>query len=183
MEIPALLSRLWELAGANPLDDCADWNSAFDRVGLILLAPPRHGGYWCTPQNSIAFATTGGDGVHYSWVILPGTPIDCSPIVMTVPMSDTPNVIVGANLREFLCLGCRFGYFALEQLVYDFDRTVSALENGELDAEATNQERNLLNRLSTALDLNPWEDPLARLKSLRERYLPLLRIAESPDVV
>ena len=34
-------------------------------------------------------------------------------------------------------LGCRFGYFALEQLAYDFDWTIDALSTGEFDAEAT----------------------------------------------
>ena len=112
------LQQLWDLAGGDPDDTSCDWNGTFDPVGLVLLAPPRNEGYWCTPTNSLTFAITGGDGVHYGLMAINGEFTDLSPVVMTVPMCDTPNKIVGANLKEFLALGCRYGYFALEQLVY-----------------------------------------------------------------
>lgn len=38
---------------------------------------------------------------------------------MTVPASGGQSVVVGADLFEFLSLGARRGYFALEQLAYD----------------------------------------------------------------
>ena len=179
MEIPADLARLWQLAGGGPRTPDDDWIGTFEPIGLILVAPPKNGGYWCTPRNSVSFAGTGGDGVQYSLVPMPGTPIDSAPVVMTVPMSDYPNVIVGANLHEFLCLGCRFGYFMLEQLAYDFDWTIDALSTGEFDPEATPADRLLLQRLSDAFDLRPWDDPAERLKTLDEQYLHML--ASSPD--
>src|SRR5688500_10275155 len=94
--------------------DGCDWNPFFDPIGLILRVPPAYGGYRCTPTNSLSFATTGGDGTHFSFLRLAERCDDECPIVMTVPMSSSPNVIVGVNLREFLALGCRRGYFALD---------------------------------------------------------------------
>jgi hypothetical protein len=181
LEIPTDLSRLWQLAGGDSGDSIGDWIGTFEPVGLILAAPPKNGGYWCTPRNSVAFAWTGGDGVHYSLVNVPDMPIDTAPIVMTVPMSDYPNIIVGANLREFLGLGCRFGYFALEQLAYDFDSTVDLLLAGDFDPEATAADRSLLMRLSDAFGLKPWDDPGERLETLADQYERLLDVPSSPD--
>ncbi len=45
----------------------------------------RNFGYWCTPSNSITFATTGGDGVHYGLLDIGSGFNDESPVVMTVP--------------------------------------------------------------------------------------------------
>ena len=176
MEIPADLLRLWRLGGRDPLDAGDGWISTFEPIGLILMAPPKHGGYWCTPRNSIAFAGTGGDGVHYSFVTMPDTPLDSSPIVMTVPMSDYPNIIVGADLREFLALGCRFGYFSLEQLAYDFDNTTDLLLTRDFDSDATPADRSLLTRLSDAFAVKPWDDPAARLETLAAQYEHLLDV-------
>ena len=181
MDIPMDLSRLWQLAGGDPLNAADDWIGTFEPIGLILMAPPKHGGYWCTPRNSAAFAGTGGDGVHYSFVNVPDTPLDSSPIVMTVPMSDYPNIIVGASLREFLALGCRFGYFSLEQLAYDFDNTTDLLLTGEFDPAATAAERSLLQRLTDAFDLKPWDEPAERLETLAAQYEHVLDVPSSPN--
>jgi hypothetical protein len=166
MQIPSTLRQLWKLAGADPLGVGSDWIGAFEPIGLILLSPPRNRGYWCTPVNSLAFATTGGDGVHYSLLSVEGDITDFSPIVMTVPMCDTPNVIVGANLREFLALGCRFGYFSLEQLVYQPERTLEALNTQRFDPEAGGTERALLHKISSHFSVTPWADPRQRLRDL-----------------
>ena len=164
--LPTSLLKLWELAGGDPLDPACDWNSAFDPIGLTLFAPPRNNRYWCTPTNSLTFATTGGDGVHYGFVAVNGEFTDFSPIVMTVPMCDTPNVVVGANFREFLALGCRFGYFALEQLIYHRDETLSELALGRFDPEASESARALLQKVSDAFALSPWQTPGQRLAEL-----------------
>lgn len=177
MRFPSLLKSLWDLAGGDPLNATDDWSETFDPIGLILRAPPQHGGHWCTPTNSISFATTGGDGVHYSWVTLPDRDPDFCPIVMTVPMCDTPNVIVGANLREFLCLGCRFGYFSLEQLVYSRTSTIAELVTGQINPEWESTERALADRLRSTLGLAPWKDPGARLKELEAEFYEKLIVS------
>jgi hypothetical protein len=169
-KIPTALRQLWELAGSDPLDAKNDWNEALEPVGLILFAPPRNGGYWCTPVNSLSFATTGGDGVHYSLLATEGGFTDFSPVVMTVPMCDTPNVIVGGNLKEFLALGCRFGYFSLEQLVYHPERTLAELEAQRFDPEARPAERALLHKIAAHFGVAPWSNPQRRLEELRSRH-------------
>src|SRR5688572_18028969 len=39
-----------------------EWNTFFDPIGLVLQLPPTNWEYWCTPKNSLTFATTSGDG-------------------------------------------------------------------------------------------------------------------------
>lgn len=170
------LRQLWDLAGGNPDDPSCDWNDTFDPVGLILLAPPRNEGYWCTPTNSLTFATTGGGGTHYGLLATNGELTDLSPVVMTVPMSDTPNTIVGANLKEFLALGCRYGYFALEQLVYDEDATLKELELARFDPEYEQHERDLLQRISSTFNLKPWQSPTEHLQQLQIRFAPEVQL-------
>ena len=93
-------------------------------IGLRLEDPAqtRAWDYPTTPVNVTTFASTGGDAVHFSAINAShgsGTAV----VVMTVPMAfDNPNHIVGGDLREFLALGCRTGYFCLERLAYRSDR-------------------------------------------------------------
>lgn len=141
-----------------------------------MRAPPRNEGYWCTPTNSLTFATTGGDGVHYGLLSINSEFTDLSPVVMTVPMCDTPNTIVGANLKEFLALGCRYGYFALEQLVYDKDATLKELELARFDPEYAQHERDLLQRISSTFNLKPWQNPAERLQQLQARFAPEVQL-------
>jgi hypothetical protein len=171
MALPKTLLRLWELAGGDPFDSSCDWNRAFDAAGLILLAPPRRFEYWCTPLNSLTFATTGGDGVHYGLLDVNGEFTDFSPVVMTVPMCEAPNTIVGANLKEFLALGCRYGYFSLEQLVYQRAQTLEELSRRRANPVGTPEERSLLDRLSSEFGLQPWLDPEHRLLELHAAFL------------
>lgn len=179
--LPALISSLWQLAGGDPQNPACDWNAAFDPIGLILFAPPRHGGYWCTPTNAVTFATTGGDGVHYSWLVHPDIGLDFSPVVMTVPMCDTPNLVVGANVREFLCLGCRFGFSALEQLIYQPQRTLDELASKSVPGDATVEERRLLRTITDVFDLQPWGAPKQRLAELEGRFAPLIVVPPRGD--
>lgn len=182
VDVPRDLRTLWRLTGADPLDPAADWNTMFESVGLILYALPRREEYWCTPINSITFATTGGDGVHFGWVTLPGRPVDDAPIVMTVPMAETTtNVIVGRDLREFLSLGCRFGSFTLDALVQDPDGTIDEIEANRVDPDRSDDERALLDLLTSEFGLAPWHDPARRMGELQVEYLKLLEIPPPPD--
>ena len=85
-----------------------------DYCGLEPVRPMTHFGYFCTPKNSKTFASTGGDGVHFGFVDVQGANSDSGPIVMTVPMAETNNVIVAEDLEEFFCIGYFVGWFALE---------------------------------------------------------------------
>jgi len=179
--LPSTLLRLWSLTGRSPLDPAANWNHFFDPIGLILLAPSEKNHYWCTPINSLPFASTGGDGVHYGLVSDGDGFTDFSPVVMTVPMCDTPNLIVGANLREFLSLGCRFGYFALEQLVYDREHTLKEIASGRFDPEQEERERRLLRQLTEAFNLKPWSNPATRLGELGLAFGSTLQLPHTSE--
>ena len=144
----ALLRRtLDEAEAAHP--------GAEEAVGLLLATVERPSGYDATPEGLIPFAWTGGDGVHFSQA--PGG----GPVTMTVPMAfDGENVIVGRDLRAFLSLGLRTGYFVLEQLAYDRAAMLARLKTGDpLDevAEAT------LDRIAAAFGIAPPDDPAALL--------------------
>lgn len=183
LTIPTALEQLWCLTNRDLHDAATDWEFTFASIGLILLVPPRNMGYWCTPTNSFTFATTGGDGVHFGYLAIPDLELEFAPIVMTVPMGDKPNLIVGANLTEFLSLGCRLGYFGLEQLVYDFPKTVAALVSSKFDPEILSVDRALLAKLSLEFNLEPWPDPASRLLFLQNQYLPLLELPDGEDTV
>ena len=170
------LGLLFRLAGARrdggALDD---WSAYFEPAGLILQIPERLA-YWCTPLNALTFARTGGDGTHYSLVRVPGIDPAQRPVVMTVPMSDDPNVIVGENLRDFLALGCRFGYFGLEGLVHQRAQTIAELARARYAEGAREQQLRLLQILETAFDLKPWPKPTTHLAELKLRYFSALDI-------
>ena len=175
------LIKLWSLTDEPFSDDAPDWNGFFDPIGLILHGNLECFDYWCTPTNSTTFASTGGDGVHYGLLDIGEGFADSSPVVMTVPMSDTPNTIVGANLLEFLALGCRQGYFSLEQLIYQRDNKVAALDSGEFDPEAGEDEIQLLTSISSAFDLKSWADNDSRLRSLEDEFFGRVTAKIEPD--
>jgi hypothetical protein len=174
---------LWALAerlGTHP-DTGPDYT--FYPLGLGLHGRyGSHQPYDATPGNSMTFASTGGDGVHFS--LLRTTTPGPAPVVMTVPMQfDAPNHVVGASLREFLALGCRTGYYHLDKLAYGSGRQAEAyhLEHGKWEgtgwdgetAEATVLE--LLAVLTREFSLAPWPDVPQRLAELQSRYLPPAR--------
>jgi hypothetical protein len=176
--MPDDVATLFKLAGNRGRPD--DWNDHFDPIGLILQIPPKREDYWCTPLNALTFARTGGDGTHYSLVSLPNSPRSAQPVVMTVPMSDTPNVIVGENLREFLALGCRYGYFALEGLVHSRAETISELKRRKYHEERTTHEIRMLRLIERTFRLKPWTDPRKRLAELKRRFLKRLEVPDGP---
>ena len=149
--------------------------SVFEPIGLILQIPPKRWDYFCTPLNSLTFASTGGDGVHFGCMLIDGGASGL--IVMTVPMADEKNFVVGESLFEFLCLGIRRGYFYLEQLAYDRETAITML-NGEMDEEMTSDEIYLLDALRMELGLRPWPGVEGRLHELEQRYAPAIQVPD-----
>jgi hypothetical protein len=183
-----LLEKLWSIAEIEAKRIGSDLSFVFNPIGLILRRPIERESYETTPDNSLAFATTGGDGVHYSLMHVEGEAGDLSPVVMTVPMNfEQENLIVGSDMKEFLCLGCQVGYFFLEQLTYHESETIYWLTNpGEWfeelnrDSETeddVNRKKYLLNLLSKELNLKPWEEFEQRLNYLRSQYYSLLEFS------
>lgn len=145
-----------------------------DVLGLRLADDLEHGGYWCTPTNSVVFASTGGDGVHFSLLDTGSGFGDESPVVMTVPMAADPNWIVGEDLLDFLSLGIDSGYFVLESLAYgaDFEHDIRGSADSSLST--------FLGELAQRFGLHAWEHVDERLKFLDERYGDTLVVADGP---
>jgi hypothetical protein len=172
----ALLDALqpeWGQLWATAVDEAervgADPRYVFDPIGLLLQPPdePLRFSYEATPADALTFASTGGDGVHFSACEGTQGPI----VVMTVPMQfSRPNVVVGQHLREFLSLGCRYGYFALEQLAYDYSATANSLDRGLTPGD--DQAEQQLALLRRRLQLEPWPAVLARLNELQLQLGP-----------
>ncbi len=97
--------------------------------------------------------------------------------------------MVGKSLYDFLCLGSRRGYFALEQLAYDPELTLEAFTNP--DWQPTKpwhhsaglvprpEDKRLLAFLKTELGLKPWSNG-ARFAELQERFAGFLQLPTDP---
>jgi hypothetical protein len=171
--------RLWQLAERLAAGTGFSAAGALESIGLILMEPsdlaPTYG-YECSPVGSAVFATTGGDGVHFSLLPLPA--LGLAPVVMTVPMEfDRPNIVVGGDLREFLALGCTTGYVILEQLAYADGRAemISTLQHHQPPPDPLDPA--LRAPLIEEFDLQPWPDVEGRLADLDRRVGPYIRLS------
>lgn len=153
--------------------------SGLDSVGLILVRGLPQWDYWCTPKNVLTFATTGGNGVHFNFLIQNDSVGEHSPIVITIPNNfDQPNYIVGESLFDFLCLGYHRGYFALEQLPWErlFEAYASSDwqpsdETDEWVGFGVNvEQRRVLELLIAEFGLSPWKDLQHKFEDLQARY-------------
>jgi hypothetical protein len=179
-----LLKQLWALAERESELTGVDADYVFHPIGLALQRPLATWDYNATPVNSSTFASTGGDGVHFGLLFVNGIVADESSVVMTVPMMG--NVVLGANLHEFLCLGCQYGYSSLEDLVYDPSETINLIMNPEswMNKEAEefsdyfNKQQYILKLLTQEFDLKPWVNVEARLAELQTQYMPLLQLRD-----
>lgn len=91
---------------------------------------------------------------------------------MTVPMAfEQANWIVGANLHEFLCLGCRTGFFSLEGIAYD-DLRDSELQGLASKYEPHQDQVPILSALRKRFELHPWDEIPNRIAALQELYRP-----------
>lgn len=142
-----------------------------EAVGLLPMPSLRHSGYSQAPQNSLAFATTGGDGVHFSLVAMDNTATVSWPVMMTVPMNfGAENLIVGADLREFLGLGLRHGYFELEQLLYNPDETIEWLDQDFDQASCSADKVRALTVIQRTFEISPWEKHGPRIAELQAKF-------------
>ncbi|MBX9901950.1 MAG: hypothetical protein K2Y28_14330 [Burkholderiaceae bacterium] len=178
-KIPLSLLDLYKAAEVVAKQFDRTIESVFDPCGLILNSPPLQGYYWCTPKNAITFASTGGDGVHYSYLDVPDCNLGCGPIVMTMPANDQLNFVVAETLEEFLGLGFHVGWFALEQIAYEPDWAISYFSGSHEEAKTYQQDRllplrNELNFKYIALDL-------ARIDALTCKYAQYLRVPLEPQ--
>jgi hypothetical protein len=170
--------QLWAIANREAQRIGEMPNDVFLPIGLRLDIPAKPWDYYCTPTNVKTFASTGCNGIHYSF--LESSSLSELPVVMTVPANysnPNPNVIISENLHEFLCLGSKASYIGLEELSY---------ENGELNflkssgyAEfLSNEQIDLLNVLSSEFSLRPWSILEERINYLQSKYIDLLQLRD-----
>jgi hypothetical protein len=146
-------------------------------IGLILQDELKTGGYWCSPKNALTFASTGGDGDHYSLLIRDGRIDDKSPVVLTRPAEGTQH-IVGESLHDFLCFGMHGGYF---QIIREPAAGRVRGEGGHWFYDDVEEDHRLvLQKLAKELKLKPWSerDRREKLARLEKEFLPQV-IAET----
>jgi hypothetical protein len=169
-----------------PLDrEAWRYHAGLGCLGLIFESRPRHGGYWCTPTNSLSFAWNGGGGTHFSFLVKDNVVHDRSPIICTVPEpGDQQNFIVGKNLNQFLSLGYYCGYFGLEQLAFDLDGTLQAFTRSNrkqnlktdiwAERSADPERAAVLQFLQKQMGLQPWDGGKREFKSLQRSFMSRL---------
>jgi len=170
--------QLWAIANREAQRIGETPNDVFLEVGLRLEIPAKPWEYYCTPTNVKTFASTGCDGVHYSFLELSSFPE--SPVVMTVPANfenPNPNVIIGENLYEFLCLGSKASYIVLEELSYE-NGELNPLKSADYAEFLSNEQIYLLNVLSSEFSLHPWSAIEERISCLQSKYLNLLQLPD-----
>lgn len=165
----------------------------FGIAGLgIMFAKPdelENGSYWCTPTNSLAFAWTGGDGVHFSFIVRNSRVDSNSPILLTAPANGgNANLILAPDFRTFLRLGLRRGYFALEQLTYNPTEALQVY--GSPDWEPSEQlhydvgyvpdaqQKKVIAFVAESLKLEPFSFAPEEFAALQDRFMPLLELPE-----
>jgi hypothetical protein len=184
----AFLALEAEVRDRFPDQDFSEYNPPFGiRFGQSKRF--RNGGYYCTPTNTIEFASTGQDGEHFSFLVLNNTVNSSSPVVFTSPCNyhSDLNVILAENFHQFLCLGIRFGFFALGVFTYNPEEAmeVYAAENWQPTKEhhytsyifQEDPQAVILDFIADALDLQPHIYSIAEFTNLQERYLPLLQMS------
>ena len=161
------LQSLWNVVDLLGKALGKDPDHVLDPCGLLLQRPLQRSKYASTPRNSLTFARTGGDGVHYSLLEVSGRPSDLQPIVMTVPMAGR-NVVLAETFEEFLCLGYHVGWFSLEQVVYDLAKAADYF--AQPDPEAWQDREELLSILRRELGLRHVRLSTVRLDELEAKY-------------
>ena len=174
------LERLWtladRLAAEQPGREDLSY-AVFEPVGLVFERPPVPYRYEETPGNTTCFAHAGVDGVHFSFLHVEGQVCDESPIVMTVPGSENPNLVVAADLMEFLRLGCRAGFDRLDGLADDLDETIGQIEAaGDNFKQLEEPLQDLLDARCAEFGLFPWHDIETRLRELQREYRGALQV-------
>ncbi|QDV20965.1 hypothetical protein Pan153_56450 [Gimesia panareensis] len=135
-------------------------------IGLYIGHENEPGFYEDSPQEAIAFASTGGDGDHYSLIAIEGAVTERSPVVLTWP-PEGENIVVAPDLETFLRVGLHCGFF-----VYLEVRDPEIVGEGDdwfadfLDEE----QKEALQRLARELNLTPLPAEAMQFEELNQQY-------------
>ena len=175
--------KVGERLGAKSSQDfCSDPDYLLD---LVFSKPAEFsvGGYSCTPTDSLAFARTGMDGEHFSFLVLDNSIHTQSPIVLTSPMwSQNTNTVIAKDFRSFLCLLIRYGGFRLGDFASAPDKALKLYESPSQSEQVEDipkrETQQLLSSIAAELDLRPYIYAPSEFASLQQRYMPLLAIPD-----
>jgi hypothetical protein len=150
--------------------------------GCSIFSPRTvfHSGWGrVVPSNTVSFMNNGMDGGHFNFVTRRGAwSADC-PVVMTLPDSfcREGNVVLGANLWEFLGLGLRTGYGSLHDLYWRPDEFLAEYPDRDPDDDSE------LGELGRRFGLTGWDRDAVRprLAALRDEFFPRLVFPPDPD--
>ncbi|HYQ04074.1 MAG TPA: hypothetical protein VER96_35615 [Polyangiaceae bacterium] len=120
--------------------------------------------YSATPVNSLTFASTGGDGVHFGLLQIASMSSSNGPVVMTVPAASRANHVVAGSIAEFLGLGCAHGWFSLEQLAYRPEYALNLYADAEPPTDSS------IAQLFGYLSVKPTALGAARLEALARQF-------------
>ena len=177
--IPAPLQALYDAAATIGPQFNLSAEAVFDYSGLILEIPPvRNWIDWCTPRNVLTFATTGGDSVHYSYLVDERLPAGVCPIVMTLPCASELSLVIAESFQEFFDYGYYVGWFSLEQLYYEEEEGEAYFRQASPTFGDIGTEQ--LPLLRKALNMKPVPPTLARFAELQQKYGALLDIPPMP---
>jgi hypothetical protein len=162
-----------------------------DALGIRLeeLNSLANGGYYCTPTNTLMFASTGMDGEHFSFIVRDDAIDSDSPIILTMPCNDdgNTNVVVAKDFRTFLCLGLRHGFFALGEFAYHPQEAIhvyttvhwTPTEEHHFFLYVPNeQQRTVLTFIANSLNLQPYTYTVDEFTDLQNRFMPLLHMSD-----
>lgn len=165
-----------------------DWHgrpASFSELGMGLdkeLDDHRYD--WCTPLNCRTFAGTGGDGHHFSFLVIDGEISESSPIVATAPDYCGRSTVVAESLGQFLRLGCVYGYGPIGSVLMGKDEELieyfAPVANlAAVEFEYAPFKSGMLAYLRERMKLEPWTDWQA-LRATQEKYNGQLNLP--PDV-
>jgi hypothetical protein len=171
-----------------PDQEFSDYNPPF---GIRFDQPKnfRTDGYYCTPTNTVRFASTGQDGEHFSFLVLNNTVNSSSPVIFTSPCNyfQDLNVVLAENFHQFLCLGIRFGFFALGVFTYNPKEAMEVYATEDWQPTKKHHYTSyvfqedpqavILDFIADALNLQPHIYSIEEFTDLQERYMPLLQIS------
>jgi hypothetical protein len=139
----------------------------------------------CTPLNCRTFAGTGGDGHHFSFLVVEGAITESSPIVATAPDYGGQSAVIAESLEQFLRLGCIHSYDALGSLLLGEDEKLIDYFAPVPDPTAVEFpyapfKRGMLAYLRQRLNLKPWTE-WRSLRAIQQKYQGQLKLP--PDVL
>ncbi|QWC84458.1 hypothetical protein KLP28_12905 [Nocardioidaceae bacterium] len=147
------LARLEELARTDEA-----FGQGLDGYNILLGDPSEHGEWAdCPPRIGRSFAA---DGTEHEFSLL-----DNGAVVLYTPLSDTPYVVVGADMREFFALLLESNGSGVGALGYDLDEGVEELTEPEDELEP--DELLVIELLRAEFGVTPWTDHRARLAELQ----------------